>query len=126
MRFLSKLVAGTALAAATITLAAAPALADPPARVVPRPTDVVAVGSDTIQNVFDQFSGDYNRTHAGRKLYSWDATNPRTGAIHDPIRFKRGCAVEPRPNGSSEGVTAVKTNLGGRTAGNPCEDLARS
>jgi ABC-type phosphate transport system substrate-binding protein len=126
MRFLSKLVTGTALAAATITLAAAPALADPPAGVTPAPNSVVAVGSDTIQNVFDQFSHDFNASHAGRKLYSWDALNPKGGPPHDLIKFKRGCATEPRPNGSSEGITAVKTNLGGRTAGNPCEDLARS
>jgi ABC-type phosphate transport system substrate-binding protein len=127
MRILSKLVTGAAVTAAAITLAAAPALADPPARVSPRPADVVAVGSDTIQNVFDQFSHDFNAAHrTGRKLYSWDATNPKTGAIHDVIRFKQRCTPEPRPNGSSEGITAVATNSGGRTAGQPCEDLARS
>ncbi len=126
MRILPKLVTGSALAAAAITLAAAPALADPPTGVTPAPNSVVAVGSDTIQNVFDQFSFDFNRTHGGRKLYSWDATNPKTGAVHELIRFKRGCSLQQRPNGSSEGVTAVGSNLGGSTAGNPCVDLARS
>jgi ABC-type phosphate transport system substrate-binding protein len=127
MRILSKLVTGAAVAAAAVTLAAAPALADPPARVTPRAGDVVGVGSDTIQNLLDQFSHDFNASHrTGAKLYSWDATNPKTGAIHDNIRFKRGCSVQQRPNGSSEGITAVKTNEGGSTAGHPCEDFARS
>src|SRR5215813_10736621 len=127
MRILSKLVVGVAVAAAAVTLAAAPALADPPAGVTPRPGDVVGVGSDTIQNLLDQFSHDFNASHrTGPKLYSWDATNPKTGAIHDNIRFKRGCSIQPRPNGSSEGITALKTNAGGTTARRPCEDFARS
>jgi ABC-type phosphate transport system substrate-binding protein len=127
MRILSKLVVGAAAAATAVTLAAPSALADPPAGVTPAPNSVVAVGSDTIQNVFDQFSHDFNATHrTGRKLYSWDATNPKTGLPHDMIKFKRGCSLQQRPNGSSEGITAVGSNLGGRTAGNPCEDLARS
>ena len=127
MRILSKLVVGAAVAATTVTMAAPSALADPPPGVTPAPNSVVAVGSDTIQNVFDQFSHDFNATHrTGRKLYSWDATNPKTGAVHELIRFKRGCSLQQRPNGSSEGVSAVGSNLGGSTAGNPCEDLARS
>jgi ABC-type phosphate transport system substrate-binding protein len=127
MRILSKLVTGAAMAAAAITLAAAPALADPPAGVTPRASDVVGVGSDTIQNLLDQFSHDFNASHrTGPKLYSWDATNPKTGAIHDNIRFKAGCSIQPRPNGSSEGITAVKTNAGGTTGRHPCEDFARS
>ena len=126
MRILSRLVTGAAVAAAAIAMAAVPALADPPTGVTPRAVDVVGVGSDTIQNVMDQFSHDYNATHTGVKLYSWDATNPHTGALHDPLRFKAGCTLQQRPNGSSEGVTAVKTNEGGSTAGHPCEDFARS
>ena len=127
MRILSKLVVGAAVAATAVTMAAPSALADPPTGVTPAPNSVVAVGSDTIQNVFDQFSHDFNATHrTGRKLYSWDATNPRGGPPHDLIRFKRGCSLQPRPNGSSEGITAVGSNTGGRTRGNPCEDLARS
>jgi ABC-type phosphate transport system substrate-binding protein len=127
MRILSKLVVGAAAAATAVTLAAPSALADPPAGVTPAPNSVVAVGSDTIQNVFDQFSHDFNATHrTGRKLYSWDATNPKTGLPHDMIKFKRGCSSQQRPNGSSEGITAVGSNLGGTTAGNPCADLARS
>src|SRR5215470_9418319 len=45
----------------------------------------IAVGSDTIQNVFDQFSADFNvgKAATATHLYSWDATNPNTGAIGD-------------------------------------------
>jgi ABC-type phosphate transport system substrate-binding protein len=126
MRILTRLVTGAAVAAAAVAMAAVPALADPPTGVSPRAVDVVGVGSDTIQNVLDQFSHDYNATHAGTKLYSWDATNPKTGAIADNILLKRGCTVVKRPNGSSAGVTALGANLGGSTAGHPCVDFARS
>ncbi len=112
MRILSRLVTGAAVAAAAVAMVAAPALADPPTGVTPRAVDVVGVGSDTIQNVMDQFSHDF--------------TDPHTGAIHGLIRFKGGCTLQQRPNGSSEGITAVKTNEGGSTAGHPCEDFARS
>jgi ABC-type phosphate transport system substrate-binding protein len=126
MRILSRLITGVAVTATALALAA-PAMADPPAGVTPRPGDVVGVGSDTIQNVMDQFSVDYNRTHrTGPRLYSWDATNPHTGLDETTLIFKTGCAMQTRPNGSSAGVTAVKTNAGGTTAGRFCEDFARS
>jgi len=92
---------------------------------VPKASNIVGVGSDTTQNVFDQFSHDYNATHTANKLYSWDATNPATGAIHDNIVDKTGCAAIPRPNGSSEGITALTTE-NGTTSGHPCIDFARS
>ena len=68
MRIVSKLLTAAIAAAATTALAATPALADPPTGVTPKPTDVVGVGSDTIQNVMDQFSVDYNKTHTAGKL----------------------------------------------------------
>src|SRR5215469_5588359 len=85
MRMLTKLLAAAVVAASATALAMGPALADPingsGKAVVPREADAVGVGSDTIQNLFDQFSFDYNRTHktASVKLYSWDALNPKTG-----------------------------------------------
>jgi ABC-type phosphate transport system substrate-binding protein len=126
LRVLTKLVAGATVAAAAAMFAVTPALADPPSGTTPKPADVVGVGSDTIQNVLDQFSHDYNAKHTGTKLYSWDATNPRTAAIHDSITLKKGCPKVTRPDGSSEGITALSTGLGGKTSGHPCEDFARS
>ena len=94
----------------------------------PAPNDVVGVGSDTIQNVFDQFSADFNAKRpkgVAGNLYSWDATNPITGAIGENIATKQGCTPIPRPNGSSGGITALTTE-NGTTSGHPCMDFARS
>jgi hypothetical protein len=85
-------------------------MADPPTGVTPKETDVVGVGSDTIEFLFDQFSFDYNKTHTGAHLYSWDATNPKTGAMGDNIVTKSGCSATPRPDGSSAGITALDAN----------------
>src|SRR5260370_4098645 len=113
MRTFHKLVAAASVVAIASALAAAPAFADPINNlgkpVTPRATDIVGVGSDTIQNVFDQFSIDYNRTltkASTPRLYSWDATNPKTGAVNDLITAKAGCTKAPRPNGSSAGILA--------------------
>lgn len=123
MRILSRLITATVAAGAVVALAV-PAMADPPTGVTPAPGSIVGVGSDTTQNVVDQFSHDYNATHT-TKLYSWDATNPSTGAIHESIKTKSGCAAIPRPDGSSEGITALFTE-NGTTSGHPCIDFARS
>jgi len=66
----------------------------------------VGVGADT-GGLLDQLSGDYNATltsapHGG--LYSWDSTNPATGAIRDKITPKSNCASIQRPDGSSQGI----------------------
>ena len=134
MRILSRLVTGAAVAAAAVAMVAAPALADPPTGVTPRAVDVVGVGSDTIQNVFDQFSIDYNKTLTKAKsprLYSWDALNPKTG-LTDNITAKAGCAKAPRPNGSSAGIDAATGGALALTANTKtktktfCTDFARS
>jgi len=127
VRIVSKLLVAATAAAAITALVATPALADPPTGVTPRPTDVVGVGSDTIQNVMDQFSVDYNKTHSTGKLYSWDATNPVTGVAGDTIKTKSGsstCSI-PRPNGSGAGITALE-NTGTTTGSQPCINFARS
>src|SRR5215831_4264223 len=107
---------------------ATPALADPPPGVTPALTDVVGVGSDTIQNVFDQFSHDFNATHATGKLFSWDALNPTNGAMGDPIQLKASVPTStcniPRPDGSSAGITALENTMS--SGGHPCIDFARS
>jgi ABC-type phosphate transport system substrate-binding protein len=127
MRTLFKLVTVAAAAATVTAMAVAPvAMADPPSGTHPKTTDVVGVGSDTIEYLLDQFSVSYNASHkTGPKLYSWDATNPVTGAIGDDIVTKSGCAKIPRPDGSGAGVTALTTE-NGTTKGSPCIDFARS
>jgi ABC-type phosphate transport system substrate-binding protein len=128
VRIVSKLLGAATVAAAITALGAAtPALADPPSGVTPKPTDVVGVGSDTVQNVMDQFSHDYNLNHSRGQLFSFDATNPTTGAMGDPIQLKSGssnCNI-PRPDGSSLGITALE-NTKTTTGGRPCIDFARS
>ena len=128
MRIVSKLLGAATAALAITAMVATPALADPPSGVTPKAKDVVGVGSDTIQNVLDQFSVDYNKTHATGKLYSFDATNPTTGAMGDPIQLKAStpkatCNI-PRPDGSSAGITALENTMA--TGGRPCIDFARS
>jgi ABC-type phosphate transport system substrate-binding protein len=134
MRTHIKLMAGAAVAATVAAMAVVPAaMADPPKGVTPRATDVVGVGSDTLEFLVDQFSLDYNKTIKKRAphLYSWDALNPVTG-LTDNIVAKKGCAKNPRPDGSSAGILAAKggplaltSNLkDGKKAF--CTDFARS
>ncbi|MBV9856489.1 MAG: substrate-binding domain-containing protein [Streptosporangiaceae bacterium] len=105
---------------------ASPVVNDPPKGVTPKATDVVGVGSDTIEFLLDQLSVDYNKSHATPHLYSWDATNPTTGAVGDKIVTKAGCAKIARPDGSSAGIAALDNNtLDGKT-GHFCIDFARS
>ena len=127
MRIVTKLLGAATAAVAITALAATPALADPPTGTVPKPRDIVGVGSDTTQSVLDQLSVDYNATHTVGRLFSWDAVNPATGAQHETIQVKSGsanCAI-PRPFGSSEGITALENTLK-TTGGQPCINYARS
>ncbi len=146
MRTFIKLMAGAATAASVtaMVLASGPAMADPPAHTTVHNFDVVGVGSDTIQAVLDQFSVDYNAAQVAAKhkdsatnpfLYSWDATNPSTGAIGDNITLKQNCTKLPRPDGSGAGIAALTTQNakdGGMVGtGNSkhqafCMDFARS
>ena len=125
MRTFTKLIAGAALSATAIALSVVPAVADPPK--TPKAGDVVGVGSDTIQNVLNQFAVSYNAAHkTGPRLVSWDATDPKTGAIGLPVQLKAGAKCKiARPNGSSGGITALTTE-NATTSGHPCMDFARS
>jgi ABC-type phosphate transport system substrate-binding protein len=126
MRTLKKLFVAAAAAATVTAMAVGPALADPPKGVTPKETDVVGVGSDTLEFLLDQFSFDYNKTHSsGAKLYSWDALNPVTG-LTDSIKEKAGCASTPRPDGSSAGVAALAANTKTGDGKHFCVDFARS
>ncbi|MEZ0069092.1 ABC-type phosphate transport system substrate-binding protein [Streptacidiphilus sp. MAP12-20] len=96
---LSKPLIAVAIAIGATALAAGPALADP--TVTPAATDIVGVGSDTTQALFNQLSHDYTGTP---KLYSWDATGT------SPITPKTGAKSIARPNGSSAGIAALAAN----------------
>ena len=111
MRFISKLLAGGG-ALVLVAVSACPALADPPAGVTPRASDVVGVGSDAIQYLLDQFAHDYSKANpkAATLLYSWDPVNPVTRVAGDSIVTKAGCTAIPRPDGSSAGITALEAN----------------
>jgi len=100
----------------TITVTAAPNL-----------KDATGVGSDTIQNLFDQFSADFNvgKALTATHLWSWDALNPLGGPIGDQIQVKGGgCATIARPNGSSGGITALTGSQ--KVSGTNCVSFARS
>jgi ABC-type phosphate transport system substrate-binding protein len=136
MRMLSKLVAAAAVVATAATLAAGPALADPVngsgKAVTPRAFDIVGTGSNTIEYLLDQLSVDYNGSHKTHNaahpwLYSWDATNPTTSAIGDPIATKGGCAKIARPNGSGSGIANLQLNVKDPASKTYyCADFARS
>src|ERR1700692_4393344 len=85
MHKLRKLAAGIAVAAAAAVVASAvPALADPPTaggkHIVPGTVDVVSVGANTDENLFNALSADWNKTVTAKKhgtahpyIYSWNA-----------------------------------------------------
>jgi ABC-type phosphate transport system substrate-binding protein len=129
-RFLTFVVAASVVAGAAAS--AAPALADPinghGKAVTPRATDIVGVGSDTNEFLFDQLSVDYNKAFPKRaQLYSWDALNPKTG-LTDNIATKAGCSKIPRPDGGSAGLLVfyANTQIGPKGHKHYCVDYVRS
>lgn len=106
-----------------------PAMADPTQQ-------LVVVGSDTIQDVWNAFGTNLG----GNFIGSYNATNPVTGAINEVITPVDGTAGKncsfARPNGSGQGVAALRvalnpatTNGGAAVAPLPqqgCVDIARS
>jgi ABC-type phosphate transport system substrate-binding protein len=114
-----KVTAGGASATKTVTVTAANS---------PAETDATGVGSDTIQNVLDQFAADYNPTVSttATHIYSWDATNPLNGTIGDSIAEKTGCSSIPRPDGSSAGITQLATFQKTHDGKAFCTSFARS
>jgi len=107
--------------AALVTLATGIGAASADPTVTPATTDIVAVGSDTIQSLFDQFSTDYNATSPTHKLYSYEATGSSTITTKNN---DANCTIT-RPNGSGAGISQLTQNL--KTAdGNPCVDIGRA
>lgn len=121
MRQWRKLAAGIAIAGAVglVASSAVPALADPPAsggkQVVPGTVDVVSVGSNTDENLFNALSGAWDKTVTPKEhsaahpyIYSWNATVPgSTSTAKVTLVPKKGCSTITRPNGSGAGLTAL-------------------
>lgn len=117
---------GAALTAAALSLTlVAPATAD----IAPRKTDIIGVGSDTVQNIANFMAdGDPSLASVGinaaggkNRFFSFDATpdaNDRAGYLNNStslapkplnptIVFRAGNKPVQRPNGSSSGVKAL-------------------
>ena len=135
LKSLSLIAAGAMLAAGS-ALAAGPAMADPIANhggkaVSPKPYDIVGVGSDTDETLFDQLTVDYNASHKIHNathpyIYSWDATPPSTPLnLTSKIVAKSGCAKVARPDGSGAGIAQFEAP-GYKTHGHLCIGFARS
>jgi ABC-type phosphate transport system substrate-binding protein len=135
LKSLCLIATGVALVAGT-ALAAGPAVADPVSNhggkaVLPRYYDIVGVGSDTDDSLFDQLAFDYDTSHKVHNathpyIYSWDATPPSKPLdLTSTIVPKQGCAKIARPDGSGAGITQFE-QPGYKTHGHDCIDFARS
>jgi ABC-type phosphate transport system substrate-binding protein len=132
LKSLSLLAAG-ALVATGIALAG-PALADPinshNKAVVPKAYDIVGVGADTDDTLFDQLAWDYDTTHKTHNkthpyIYSFDATPPdHPLQTSSKIQTKAGCGKVLRPDGTGAGITQFE--LPSKTGGHNCIDFARA
>lgn len=131
---LSLIAAGAMLAAGT-GLASGPALADPVnshlKAVSPKYYDIVGVGSDTDDTLFDQLAYDYDTAHKTHNkthpyIYSFDATPPSnpldTTSLITP---KQGCGKIARPDGSGLGEKAFWADTKNKEH-HTCIDFARS
>jgi hypothetical protein len=111
---------------------AGPALADPTVQ-------EAAVGSDTIQDVMNQYSVDLT----GNLLGSFNAVDPVSGSLTTNIEYVKGpnatqpqvTCLEQRPNGSGQGQIGLRESINPATAAAPplapavpanCVDIARS
>src|ERR1700761_2977278 len=102
-------IAAFVLGATAISLTlASPASADPIGK-------YVAVGSDTTQDVMDGLANQLGGGYIG----SYDAFDPVTGFVRNPadglasdtaqgIKIKPSANVIPRPNGSGDGLNALR------------------
>lgn len=115
MRWISKVAFGGCAAVAAVIVAAGPAMAEP--TTTPAATDYVAVGSDTIQALYDQFQADFTSTP---HIESFDATGTAT------ITPKTGCSAITRPNGSGAGIAAIGANTTTSDGAHYCVDVARA
>jgi hypothetical protein len=99
-----------------VAMTAGPALADPTCQ-------EAAAGSDTTQDVMNQYSVDLSENF----LCSYNAVDPVTGAAGNNISYIKGAnATEPaitctyeRPNGSSAGLVALRESINPATTATP-------
>jgi ABC-type phosphate transport system substrate-binding protein len=134
-----------ASAATMVALVAPVANADPinPTNgkfIEPAAYDVVAVGSESLSQVENQLTFNYNKTISKKEhspahpwIFSWDAVPQfNLNDLTQKIVVKAGCAKNLRPDGSSAGITDM---LGygntsyvykGKRHSAPCVDFARS
>ena len=112
---LAAAVATVALAGSSIVLSGT-AFADPAAGI--RPSQLVGVGSDTIQDVVNALSGQTingnsyaSVTEDGWSIASYNAVDPTSGAAGGNITVKAGGPAFSRPNGSGDGVAALSDSL---------------
>ncbi len=113
MRTTNKVLATVGVTAVALATMAGTALAEPTS--TPPDSSIVAVGSDTIQALGDQFQADF------ANFYSYDSVPAGN------ITPKENCAAITRPSGSGSGIAALGQNT--RPAGDTtdyCIDLARS
>jgi hypothetical protein len=156
VRFLKTLVAAGAVGAVAAAVLAAPALAEPinphtNKQVTPNAWDIVGVGSESIAFITDQLTYNYDCYGTAKKqsgkcttkkdspahpyIYSWDGVPPNNlNDTTSQIVAKAGCKKNGRPDGSSDGITALETNELGNTSYTykhkkhivPCVNFARS
>jgi len=115
-----------------VVLTSSPALADPTCQ-------EVATGSDTIQDVINQYAVDLGTN----ELCSFNAVDPITGSTTTNIEYVKGVnATQPaitclsqRPNGSGAGQVALRESINSATTATPalsplmpvgCSDIGRS
>jgi ABC-type phosphate transport system substrate-binding protein len=117
---LTRRLAAVAAAIAAISIAASPALADPISSsakpLTPASYDIVGIGGGPTQYLLDQLSFNYdttrkvhNRTHP--YIYSWDSTDPKTGAAYGNIIIKKGCRKFVRPVSPDTGIADFDTGI---------------
>src|SRR5882757_4531898 len=82
------------------------------------PTNLAGAGSDTTQDALDAIATNIGVGTGGiQEVGSWDAVKPASSPIivHDDITPKStaSCTNITRPNGSGEGVGALRRSLSG-------------
>jgi hypothetical protein len=107
--FTKKKAAGALAAAAALGLVlSTPGMASAEPTGAPTFRPLVAVGSDTVQDVANGLS-DSALDASGAKVFgSYNATNPTTGVTYDDIQTRSGGVLFDRPNGSTDGLRAVR------------------
>jgi ABC-type phosphate transport system substrate-binding protein len=106
----------------------------------PAAYDIVSAGSESLSQVENQLSFNYNKTISPKEhspahpwLFSWDAVPLfDLNDVSQPIVLKAGCKKNIRPDGSSDGIKDMLSygntsyTYKGKKHTAPCIDFARS